>query len=77
MTFENLVTDISLTPNDLRGFIIRLFKEFLKKNFLSESIYRVFTVKSCFLRLKAGIDRTFLGEVTNHDEFIIFRVFTA
>ena len=30
-----------------------------------------------FFRLKAGIDRTFLGEFTNDDEFIIFRMFAT
>ena len=77
LTFENLVTDISLTPNDLWGFIIRLFKEFLKKNFFDQNPYIGFLRRFFFSDWKLESIERFFGQFTNGDEFIIFRVFAA
>ena len=47
------------------------------EKFFDKNPYIGFLRRFFFLRLKAGIDRTILGEFTNGDEFIIFRVFAA
>ena len=55
-----------------RGYLLDIFK-----NFFYQNPYIGFFRRNFFLRLKAGIDRTFLGEFTNDAEIIIFRVFAT
>ena len=78
LAFENLVTDASMTPNDLLGLIIGHFKEFLWKIYFGWKSYIGFSGQKFFFLdrffFQAGIDTALRGEYCNDDEIVISRV---
>ena len=71
LTFENLITDARMTPNDLSGLIV--FKNFYGEMFLIENHIKGVSHQknfsdTCFLD---GIDIAIRGDYSNDDEIVI------